>query len=720
MSSETFKIRPAGRHILTIGRDLIQDPYAAVVELVKNAYDADASKVLIAFNKNDEKKTIEIVIEDDGIGMTRDTVINHWMVPSTINKQKNQKSPSGRIVQGKKGVGRYSASILGSELLLETVSRQTGEKTSVYVDWSLFEKAMYLSDVDILIDSELVKDPSGTRISITGDENFLKEWNETEFGKLRRELKKVISPLKTNDEIDFHIFLSIQNFQYKGKNFAEEVVPYPIFNLFDYRIYGNIESNGKGVLLYETKKLQNSEVERINVNLQGGTGCGPIELDLRVFDRDKDAIENLIGRGLKDSDGNYVGKLEARRLLNENSGVGVYRNGFRIRPLGDASFDWLELNKQRIQNPSRKIGSDQIIGIVNIADEETSNLIEKSARDGLKENNSYYNLIKLTQMVIAQLEERRFYFRYVNGLGRKKIKIEKDLEKLISFQSLRDSIRKTFEQENVSEKASNAVMDAIDEAEKEKNEVIQSIKEVVAIYQGQATMGKIVGVTLHEGRKPLSFFRNQVPIFEASYKMAKKGVLESLDEIYERIKQSKINAATLVKLFDKLDPLTTGRRERKAKYPLLTLIKNDCLIFESEMSDVTLNIESSTNAEVFFECWQQDVYSIFTNLVENSLYWMRQKTEGRKIISIYISVNNDKIEYIDYRDTGTGIDPKLIESEIIFEPGFSTKKITDENGENNKGTGLGLCIAGEAAVRCGWVLEAKKSDDGAYFRLRAK
>src|SRR5690606_19289407 len=119
------------------------------------------------------------------------------------------------------------------------------------------------------------------------------------------------------------------------------------------------------------------------------TNCGDLVFDIRVYDREAEAIESLIGRGLKDEYGNYVGKLQARKLLNESNGVGVYRNGFRIRPLGDAEFDWLKLNEQRVQNPSLRIGSNQAIGYVLIQSEEQSELIEKSARDGLRENAAY-------------------------------------------------------------------------------------------------------------------------------------------------------------------------------------------------------------------------------------------------------------------------------------------------------------------------------------------
>ena len=81
----TYRIRPAGRLLLTIGRELIQDPYAAVVELVKNAYDADSPDVTIDFKRIPDHGLCRILIADHGHGMTRDDVINRWMVPSTAD-----------------------------------------------------------------------------------------------------------------------------------------------------------------------------------------------------------------------------------------------------------------------------------------------------------------------------------------------------------------------------------------------------------------------------------------------------------------------------------------------------------------------------------------------------------------------------------------------------------------------------------------------------------
>lgn len=112
-----------------------------------------------------------------------------------------------------------------------------------------------------------------------------------------------------------------------------------------------------------------------------------------------------------------------------------------------------------------------------------------------------------------------------------------------------------------------------------------------------------------------------------------------------------------------------------------------------------------------FECWQQDMYAIFTNLVDNSIFWILANEMPERRIQVDIVSEGEKLLYIDYRDSGPGIDPRYIESEVIFEPQFSTKP---------DGTGLGLAIAGEAALRNGLELKVFASDQGAYFRLQPK
>ena len=555
----THKIRPAGRLILTIGRDLIQDPFAAVVELVKNAYDADSHDVDIEFSRIRGKKDYSVTIADHGHGMTRDDVINKWMVPSTPDKLRRRKSPSGRVMQGRKGVGRYAASVLGKDLLLETVSVE-GEKTEVYIDWSYFEKSEYLDDIEILVETSETADPSGTCLTMTGEDVFLSDWNQRQFDRLGFELRRLKSPVGvalSND--DFRINLRVSGFP--GVDGISEIIePYPIFDLFDYRISGSINSEGMGTLEYSMQKIRNSPDESIPFNLGKPTECGDLFLDIRVYDRDRASIDSLIGRGLKDNSGSYVGNLQARQLLNEYNGIGVYRNGFRIRPLGDPDFDWLKLNEQRVQNPSLRIGSNQVIGFVQIQSDEESGLIEKSARDGLRENKAFDRLKEITTNVIGELESRRFQYRRQTGLNRPAAKIERELDSLFSSEELKRDVNLRLSRSGVGQETAEEIMGIISRDEEEKNKIADDIRQAVAVYQGQATLGKIINVILHEGRRPLSFFRNEIPNLRYWHKsFLNTGDRRNLDRVVSISDSIGNNAEVFVNLFGRLDPLAAGK-----------------------------------------------------------------------------------------------------------------------------------------------------------------
>ena len=707
----TYKIRPAGRHILTIGRDLIQDNYAAVVELVKNAYDADSSDVHIQFMASSDRRGYSIVISDHGHGMSRENVINKWMVPSTEDKRDREESPNGRTLQGSKGVGRYAASILGTDLLLETVTPK-GEKTTAHLEWKVFEDAKYLDDVEIFIETTKVSEPSGTRLTINGDDKLFAEWDQERFNKLQFELKKLTSPMSTTLSHDeFPINLTINGFP-NVETIEKTIEPYPLLNLFDYKISGIISAEGKGTLTYSSQKARNIAEEQIAFVFGERTSCGELNIDIRVYDRETEAIESLIKRGFKDESGNYVQQLQARQILNANNGIGVYRNGFRIRPLGDAEFDWLKLNARRIQNPTRCIGSNQVIGYVQIQSDEQSDLIEKSARDGLKENEAFDRLKEITTKIITELEWRRFAYRRKAGLSRFTLKVERELEKLFSYDELRENIRTQLTRNGSDKTITDKIIELINQEEEEKNRVADEISQTVAIYQGQATLGKIINVILHEGRRPLSYFGNQIPNLKYWYGLfRKKGdlvILEKLMSIVEGIGQ---NAEFFVDLFRRLDPLAAGRRIAKKPLKLKQTIQSTLSIFEQEMESHNVSAEIKGPDDFKFTAWPQDIYAIFTNLVDNSIYWIvEKKTPIRKIIIEFL-IDNDSLIYIDYRDTGPGIEPDLIESEVIFEPQFSTKP---------DGTGLGLAIAGEAAERNGLELQVFESEEGAYFRLQSK
>ena len=712
----TYKIRPAGRHLLTIGRDLIQDNYAAVIELVKNAYDADSPDVSIEFRKSPDRSGYSIVISDHGHGMSRDDVINKWLVPSTQDKIKRQNSPSGRPLQGSKGVGRYAASVLGKDMFLETVTR-SGEKTMIFLEWKDFEEAQYLDDVNILVETTQTSEPQGTRLIMNGNNQHLVRWNKDRFDKLRFELKKLTSPIirtlshEASSDV-FRISLRVEGFP-NVSDIKETVEPYPLLELFDYRIVGYISTEGKGMLTYSSQKARNIVDQKIPFDFGNPTDCGELDIDIRVYDREPKSIDSLIKRGFKDEFGNYVEKNQARQILNANNGIAVYRNGFRIRPLGDAEFDWLKLNARRIQTPTRCIGSNQVIGYVQIQSEHQSGLIEKSARDGLLENQAFEQLKAVTEEVLAELEILRYIYRKKEGLSRHSIKVDRDLQGLFSSDTLKQNIQTQLTKGEVDRTTADEIIELIKQDAEEKNKVVEEIREVVAIYQAQAVLGKIVRVILHEGSKPIAYFNNQIDNLKywcKSFQKTKDPLkLEKIETIANGILQ---NAEVFVKLFRRLDPLAAGKRGRKKLLEMKKTIEGTLSVFENEMKlcNVFANVNGPDHFK--FSAWEQDIYAIFTNLVDNSLYWISEKESLRRKISIDIKIEGSTLVYIDYRDTGPGIDVAHIDNEVIFEPDFTTKP--------GGGSGLGLAIAGEAADRNDLELLAFESNDGAHFRLQPK
>jgi len=105
-------MRPRARLIGLIGDELISDEPVALVELVKNAYDADATRVEVRFEGSDPERPERIVVVDNGTGMDLDTVLTAWFEPGTVIKRKQERSPGGRLYQGAKGIGRFAAARL--------------------------------------------------------------------------------------------------------------------------------------------------------------------------------------------------------------------------------------------------------------------------------------------------------------------------------------------------------------------------------------------------------------------------------------------------------------------------------------------------------------------------------------------------------------------------------------------------------------------------------
>lgn len=726
---EEYPIRPAARMITTIGKDLIKDIPASIVELVKNSYDADAEEVEINFSKYTEglETNISIEIKDTGHGMDLDTIINAWLVPATPNKLNLQLSrEKKRKLQGRKGIGRYAVAILGNYLQMETVHNK--EKTIVYVNWDDFEKKEYLEDVRVEVETTNVDESNGTILRIIGDKEYFDVWNEKELKKLEKELRKLVSPFQNNPEEDpFKIKFKTTNFIDDSdvyKNYETIIEPLPIVEMYNYRLYGSITDQGVAHLNFENNSLgvgQHEEIDPFKINLEHEEAkyCGQVEIDLRVFDLDTASLESLQQKLTKTVDLSFS-RREVTAKLKEMTGVGIYRGGFRIRPHGDKGFDWLGLDSRRVQNPSMRIGVDQIIGFISIQSEEVSKLEEKSARDGLKENVYFEGLIEQVKAALRELEDRRFNSRRSMDQTRKKTIYQK-MESLFDFSAFQDEISKNIESKfdevskgkskgEATEEFFQMFNKSLNEIKKEKEKEYEEIKQIIALYQGQATLGSITTVVLHEGRKHTSWFSNTLPrVLEWLKEFREEGEEDLLNNSIDRLGKANEETTALLGLFDKLDPLTITKKGKTKKVNLSMIIDHIENVFKNELIKNQIKVIKDFNEdEITWNGIENDFRMVFTNLIENSIYWLKMDTENtNKYIKFSSEIIDDSL-LIDIIDNGPGIKKEFIENEAIFTPGFSAKE---------SGTGLGLAISGEALKRNNGNLKALYSDKGAHLRI---
>lgn len=709
INSGLYYIKPAANHILTVGKGIIKDSYTAILELVKNSFDADAEEVRIKLIFNDTESKISI--EDDGHGMTFETVTKKWMVPSTQDKLRQKKSIyKKRPLQGRKGIGRYAASILGEDLLMVTTEKESLETTELLLDWKEFySDEKYLEDIHILIENyKSTKNSPGTLLTISDS----KVWTDIELDRLITSLKRLLSPFDEIDD-DFKIYLDInkENSE-KYSSFSEQIKPLPILEHYHYRVYGQVDLleniDGDEILdvklTIENKSLTNIlpiQIEK-KVKLEKGQKfCGLLKLDIRAFDLD----EELPG----------VSSDESKKLVKEIPGIAIIKDGFRVRPYGDSKVDWLGLNERRYNTPTLRLSNNQVAGYVTVLQEEESKLEEKASREGFKENEYYEGLIFSVLTCLSELEPIRYKFRKQHHKGGRKPKtINEQINEISNFDKLNSRIASALSTSNVSGTLTAQVKKIIEEESKEKEEQFEEIKRTIAQYQGQVTLGKIMTVVFHEGRKPLNALKQHpkfiaawskefMSIFKGNEQLKNDDLKELYSKILDRLSDNKQQAEVFINIFKKLEPLANNKRSSSKTFIISKPINDSFKLFESELNEKGISYSVTGDVESTFKGWEIDFQIAFANLIENSIHWL--STSSSKNISVIIEDIEDKI-IIDYQDSGTGIDEENIQSQDIFDPGFSTKE---------EGTGLGLSIAGESLERNRAKIRAISSDDGANF-----
>ncbi len=735
----TRKIKPSANVIRTLGQDLIKDNNAALIELVKNSYDADSPEVNIEFIFNSDY-SYTIIIDDYGHGMTEDDIVQKWLVPSYSSKKIDKYSPNGRAFLGRKGIGRFSAQILGRYFTM--VSKQSHALAKkVDIDWTIFDETEYLSDIDIEINDTSFDRQQGTKLIIKTEplalpEDFLDPkfdfdkidpWNAKRTKKIIDELRMILTPVKLMQGINENFSPDVFDIKFKATNKPNvqslikssleldeksgfyRITPYDIFKVFDYQITGYIRPDG--YILAEFSSRHSEKIKTINryTTYDDYHSFGEVYFDVRIIDRDSESLNQKQKIFYQTDD--HIGKRNLASLYNQINGINIFRSNFALKPYSEG-FDWLDLDKRRVQTTTL-LGHNQTMGYVCIQDEDVSNLIEKSARDGLKETIEYESLIILMREILDEASTFRMDIRHsLTNESNTPSQIINDVEETLDeLDQLKIAIKSNFSTADNHDSVNEAI-DQIIKAQDHVKRRMKTLDAVLSQYEKHITLGKMVDIIIHEVRRSLQWF-SDIPtkLKILSRLISNENYQDAMTSITKYNNTTSSQLSLLTKFMKTLDPLSRSRRRNPQHIRVNPVIEDITTLFQSKLdsSKIVLSSELQPDFDLYFD--SSDLTLILANLVENSIYWLNSvdQSEKRIVVSSY--------EFSEYEkgllifDNGPGIDKNIDHEDIIFEPGFSTKTNVDQK------TGLGLSIAGEAASRNKYKLSIREQDNGCLFSI---
>lgn len=522
MDTARFDINP---HIIRqLGAELISDQVTALMELIKNSYDADASYVKIEINTSDQCNIPDlyypehngyILIEDNGFGMDKETILKSWLIISYSNKRavngEKPKTPHGRTPLGSKGLGRLSTQRLANCCEIYTKRTNTAP-FHVGFKWSDFDEVERLGEVDVKFQETNFVGDSGTKMYLLDliDSDC---WRGERLERLKGALCQMIAPYK--ELKPFNIYLSVNN---EIIDISQEIGKLEQLNIcdinFNYssgvmnvqmdiqirKLIGNdyasyqtliLPDNGKRFeeYLFNDKKGRGRSFRHSN---RGYWLESVFSFDLKSLysktdlysDNNIEDPGDFFGRiqefylGVQDKEGDWWNDLykdfkEYKSFVQSQTGIKIYRNGFAVIPYGIDSNDWLLLGQDQTGGSSYYgLRPGNVIGYVAIDEARNKGLIDKTDREGLIENAPYRNFYKLIKTVVNRYSEnmenlRRCYTDFRASLANENNKIKTMSQ---AFSAISDQAQKGTE----TAKAYNDVQQKFISIENKIEKVVES------------------------------------------------------------------------------------------------------------------------------------------------------------------------------------------------------------------------------------------------------
>jgi hypothetical protein len=358
---EPLRFKVNGRLANLLGAESVSDVFVAINELVKNAYDADATEAHVRFD-NIRAGNPMIKISDDGTGMTLYELENEWMTVGTDKKLHDPYTKKyKRRKIGHKGIGRFAVQNLAR--ITEVILLPEGEMRGYWVvfDWESYNQASAMIQ-DVLnptFSFPKKHDEHGLTLRLS---NLRHQWDEDMIRRLSRDLGMIIPPNISG--IKFNAIIEAPEFpKYSGK------IRSSLFKQAVFTFKGKLQTSGKITYVLESRKGGKHTYEESLKEFS----CGPVKFVMFFYYRDKDKLAEY---GIDVAD-----IVRFRETLDQFGGIKLYRDSLRVTGIGDPRDDWLQLDAMRVNNPTLIPSTNQIVGIVRITAEQNPYIIDTTTRE---------------------------------------------------------------------------------------------------------------------------------------------------------------------------------------------------------------------------------------------------------------------------------------------------------------------------------------------------
>ncbi|WP_411103445.1 sensor histidine kinase [Streptomyces sp. cmx-4-9] len=376
-------LRFAPEILIRLGEELIPHPDLGVIELVRNAYDADATKSIVRLH-NATQPGGTLVVEDDGDGMTAEEIREGFLLIGRSSKPGTPDSTSNRRRIGEKGLGRLAALRLGRRV--EVVSRprsEPGVEHTLVIDWSDYDTVRSVEEVELTIVSRPTTKAPGTSLTV----HRLKQgFDKDQMERLARAMR-LLTGFFDDEDTGFTATLVAPQFEQ-----VSDAVNRSFFDEYEYRLEAHLDEQGyASAVLYDWKGQVITRGDHIDVapDDRGGRLQSPLRyqapaasFELCMFLLNKRSFE------LRKSKRRFT---DLRPWLRVVGGVHLFHRGLRVHPYGDQGFDWLDLNLLRARSPELRPSTNTSVGRVSVEDPEGL-LIPKTDRMGFQENAAFIEL----------------------------------------------------------------------------------------------------------------------------------------------------------------------------------------------------------------------------------------------------------------------------------------------------------------------------------------